>query len=293
MIAVVSLLVVVTWSAVGRGGKTRVRLVDSPATTPPPTASTTTTATLPTVNAVTTSSAVHAVSPIAASTTATTIAGTTTTSSAPAPATTIDPALRQGEWQLQDGAVLGPDTTAVPLKVTIWACQNGHADDRVDPPVIDYESTQVIVTFWTTTPRGFGSCLNDLWFNRTITLTEPLGQRTLVNGAGINPTAAPFPPSGTVDGVVHATGGQAGTVAAYSSYTATPGPRPTLEVAAGAVPTAPDGTFHLTIPAGSYHLMSWAPCRTDSVVASMSAMVIVPAGGHVEADVSCDAPSGP
>ncbi len=126
--------------------------------------------------------------------------GTTTPSLAPTvPAPPDPPATGAGAatWWVDPTLIpLAPETTTVNGFVMETACASGESPDgRVNEPVVEYGAETVTVTF-TVTPRpgGFQDCPSNPEFPVEIKLSEPLGERTLLDGGSTPPRDATTTP---------------------------------------------------------------------------------------------------
>lgn len=83
---------------------------------------------------------------------------------------------------------LAPETTEIKGFVMETACASGQSPEgRVNDPVIEYGAESVTVTFTIVSPPGDAQdCPSNPEFPVTVTLTEPLGERELLDG-GSNP----------------------------------------------------------------------------------------------------------
>ncbi len=102
----------------------------------------------------------------------------TSTSIAIATATDGDPAT----WQLADPGAVTADSTSIDVEVSRLGCSSGKTGDLLDP-VVSYEADRVTIRI-DAAPIGEGiqACPSNDVVPITVALTEPLGQRTLVDG---------------------------------------------------------------------------------------------------------------
>jgi hypothetical protein len=90
---------------------------------------------------------------------------------------------------------LAPETTAVQAILVEKACASGQAPEgRVGDPVIFYGPDAVIVMVPVTPLEGTQDCQGNPEFPVEITLTEPLGERTLLDGSSNPPRDATTTP---------------------------------------------------------------------------------------------------
>lgn len=116
--------------------------------------------------------------------------GTTTPSVAPStpPSAPSAGAAGSATWWVDVTLIpLAPETTEIKGFVMETACASGQSPEgRVNEPVIEYGAESVTVTF-TITPRPGGQdCQGNPEFPVSVTLTEPLRERELLDG-GSNP----------------------------------------------------------------------------------------------------------
>jgi len=94
-------------------------------------------------------------------------------------------------WAPLNGQALTPDSTHVELGVTRLDCASGRTGGVLDP-VIRFEAARVIITTSVESlPRGVGyNCQGNDSVSVGVDLDEPLGQRSLVDGACLGGEAA-------------------------------------------------------------------------------------------------------
>ena len=90
-------------------------------------------------------------------------------------------------WHLDpDAPPLGPEATSFVAMVTERGCASGRdISGLVLPPVIEYANEAVTVSLYVEPlPAGAQDCQGNLPTRVTIELSEPLGDRQLVDGIG-------------------------------------------------------------------------------------------------------------
>lgn len=98
-------------------------------------------------------------------------------------------------WLAAPGLDVGPDTTMIDALVRERACTSGRSPvGRLVPPIVTYEANAVVVTIAVRSLPGGQDCPGNPAVPITITLREQLGQRALLDGATV-PPSAPLPPS--------------------------------------------------------------------------------------------------
>ncbi len=113
------------------------------------------------------------------------------------PAGELEARVGPASWWL-DPATAAPSATSTTIHALVLehACVGGKSPKgRVEPPLIDVEDTAVTITFAIRRLAGEGDCIANLPFPVTITLPEPLGNRTLFDGIGAAPRNANSMPS--------------------------------------------------------------------------------------------------
>lgn len=101
--------------------------------------------------------------------------------------------LVNGNWALDpDAPPPVPESTLLHVLANDIQCAGGASPhDRMGPPEVEYLSDVIIITFWAETlPAGTYTCPGHPPVKRTVTLTEPLGARRLLDG-GIFPAQEP------------------------------------------------------------------------------------------------------
>ncbi len=99
-------------------------------------------------------------------------------------------------WWVAGGAPLAPETTEIDGILMETSCASGQSPEgRVNDPVIDYGAEAVTVTFTVVPPPGDAhDCPSNPEFPVTITLSEPLGERQLLDGGSTPPRDATTTP---------------------------------------------------------------------------------------------------
>ena len=126
--------------------------------------------------------------------------GTTTPSTAPSiPPPTDPPAAEAGSatWWVDSQLIpLAPETTTIKGFVMETACASGQSPEgRVNEPVIQYTAESVTVTFTIAPPPGDAQdCQSNPEFPVEVTLSEPLGERALLDGGTTPPRDATTTP---------------------------------------------------------------------------------------------------
>jgi hypothetical protein len=118
-----------------------------------------------------------------------------TPSSEPSPAAAVAPSETPmptgapATWQLIDGSTVTPDSTVLEVQVTRLDCANGVTGELLSP-VVTYEPAQVTIRV-DAKPNGLqaANCQGNDAVPLTVTLSEPIGQRTLIDGACISTEA--------------------------------------------------------------------------------------------------------
>ncbi|QTV79195.1 hypothetical protein [Microbacterium sp. NIBRBAC000506063] len=93
-------------------------------------------------------------------------------------------------WELRDAASVTASTTELEVLVTRLGCANGETGD-VHVPQVSYENDRVIVRIDVEPlPSGAYNCQGNDAVPVTVSLSEPLGDRLLVDGACAEADAA-------------------------------------------------------------------------------------------------------
>ncbi|MDF2508793.1 MAG: hypothetical protein K0Q52_2652 [Microbacterium sp.] len=92
-------------------------------------------------------------------------------------------------WQLIDESSVTPESTALEVQVTRLDCANGVTGELLSP-AITYEAEQVTIRI-DAEPNGLeaANCQGNDAVPVTVTLSEPIGQRTLIDGACVSTEA--------------------------------------------------------------------------------------------------------
>ena len=99
-------------------------------------------------------------------------------------------------WVGSDLLPLAPGTTEIQGILVETACASGQSPEgRVNEPVIEYTPEAVTVTFTVVPPPGNAQdCPSNPEFPVTFTLSEPLGERALLDGGSTPPRDATTTP---------------------------------------------------------------------------------------------------
>lgn len=91
--------------------------------------------------------------------------------------------LRPAEWQLPDGTP-GPDATSITILVRDPGCASGRSPaDRLADPVVEYHDDAVLIApRLEPLPAGAYECQSSPPAEQTVELSEPLGDRQLLDG---------------------------------------------------------------------------------------------------------------
>ena len=116
---------------------------------------------------------------------------------AAAPAGELDARVGPASWWLDPAAPAPtPTSTTIHALVREQSCASGKTPEgRVEPPAIDLTDTAVTITITIRRRPGAQDCQANPPFPLTVTLPEPLGDRTLFDGAGTPPRNANSMPS--------------------------------------------------------------------------------------------------
>lgn len=118
--------------------------------------------------------------------------------SAHPPAGEIEARVIPAAWWLDPNAV-EPTAASTEIHALVLesACVGGKSPKgRIEPPTIEPDDATVTVTFEIRRLAGEGDCIGNTPFPVVITLPEPLGKRTLLDGSETPPREAGNPPSG-------------------------------------------------------------------------------------------------
>jgi hypothetical protein len=101
--------------------------------------------------------------------------------------------LNAATFRLAEGQHVDRETASFDVLVTEWACASGHSSqDRLHAPMIDYQESRVVIAFTVTRQGGDQTCPTNPQATYRITLSEPLGNRAIVD-AGKLPWAIARP----------------------------------------------------------------------------------------------------
>ena len=114
------------------------------------------------------------------------------------PRPSVPEAVSVADWWVDTSAEpIEPDSEAIPALVHENACASGQdAGGRIVPPSVVYGPDTVTVTITVRRIAGVAECPGNPLTPFTIELTEPLGDRTLLDGGQI-PPGDPFDDPGT------------------------------------------------------------------------------------------------
>ena len=90
----------------------------------------------------------------------------------------------------------GPEATEFDVLVLERACASGQSSEgRIAPPFVLYEADAVVLTFGVVLKPGGGRCPSNPPSGYHVTLSEPIGNRWLLDGGVFPPRDATKPPS--------------------------------------------------------------------------------------------------
>ncbi len=99
-------------------------------------------------------------------------------------------------WLDPDAAAPGPDTTTLHGMIVERACANGKPPTgRVRPPIVAYDEHAVTITVTVSQIPGGADCPGNPSVPITIELSQPLGQRTILDGSVFPPRDTSGPPA--------------------------------------------------------------------------------------------------
>jgi hypothetical protein len=105
----------------------------------------------------------------------------------PAPVSTVGRV--PAEWFFSPGSTPSPGATSLTVVVRWRQCASGVAVQ--DPrPVVSYSQTHVLLSVWGIQPGNGGRCQSTMPTTIEVPLTEPLGNRTVTEGADLS---SPWP----------------------------------------------------------------------------------------------------
>jgi hypothetical protein len=91
-------------------------------------------------------------------------------------------------WAPAPDADVGPEVTTIPILVNEMECASGQsAEGRVLEPAVDYRDDAVVVTVRVIPLGGAQTCPGNPNTPASLELTEPLGERVLLDGGAIPP----------------------------------------------------------------------------------------------------------
>ncbi|MFB2581393.1 hypothetical protein ACEXQD_09080 [Herbiconiux sp. P15] len=108
-----------------------------------------------------------------------------TSSAASGPQTEGEPAV----WFLADPSSVNPDSTSLDVDVTRMACSSGVTGDTLEPVVTYTEASVVIRIDVAPLALGDATCVGNESVPVVVELSEPLGDRTLIDGSCDRPGA--------------------------------------------------------------------------------------------------------
>jgi len=114
---------------------------------------------------------------------------------AASPIASPSPGFGPATWAL-DPAFQSPAANSTELHILVWerACASGSAaTGRMSTPLIDYAAGTVTITVEVRGLPGIQACPGNQATPLAVQLTEPLGDRTLLDG-GRDPIGPPSPP---------------------------------------------------------------------------------------------------
>jgi len=106
--------------------------------------------------------------------------------------------LRPATWRIDPSAEIGPESTSVPVLLTERECASAQSPEgRVAEPLIEYTADSIVIVL--RVQMIGGDCPSNPEFPMTVELSEPIGQRTLIDAGEDPPTErwAPRAPTGT------------------------------------------------------------------------------------------------
>ena len=114
---------------------------------------------------------------------------------AASPIASPSPGFEPARWAL-DPAFPSPTAASTELHILVWerACASGSAaTGRMSTPLIEYAAETVTITVGVRGLPGVQACPSNQATPLAVQLTEPLGDRTLLDG-GRDPIGPPSPP---------------------------------------------------------------------------------------------------
>lgn len=118
-------------------------------------------------------------------------------SGVPIPDTLAEPRADFATWWLDPAREKpGPEATTIPALIVERACASGKSPDgRLLPPQVFSSADAILVTVWVVRRPGGQDCQGNPPFAIEIELTEPLGDRKLLDGSEVPPRDATVPGS--------------------------------------------------------------------------------------------------
>lgn len=99
-------------------------------------------------------------------------------------------------WILDRNAAPDPESDTIAIEIMEQSCAGGQAPiGREVLPVITEAGDALSITVFVEPVVGGADCQGNPWHPITVTLNDPLGQRTLFDGAAIPPIERSWPPS--------------------------------------------------------------------------------------------------
>jgi hypothetical protein len=199
-------------------------------------------------------------------------------------------------WEADPGAPPSPDATSFTARVTRLGCNSGVTGTVLRPGVVVTDE-EVVVTFTVEADPDGGFCPSNDWVDVEVDVGQPIGTRTLVDGACTDGSRAgsttscendgrrwPLEPAGpattTVTGRMVMIGGDPGVPDAPAPGTVT-----ALDPDGDLVDRADtdaDGRFELRLPDGTYQLTGRSGMFHSGAVECRAGAEVVLSGGRVD-----------
>ncbi len=111
------------------------------------------------------------------------------------PVAVLRPGLGVARWWVDpEGPAIAPETAEFDALVLEQACANGQSSDgRIAPPLIEYRTDAVVLTFGVTPFPGGADCPGHPPGRYRVVLAEPIGARALLDGGVFPPVDATQP----------------------------------------------------------------------------------------------------